>query len=153
MAEDQEELSVSRRHIRELHDCVVLLDRDYQRERGKWREIERNLAITRGILEGLLGRWEEGQCRCAEVGDVGSEEQTVAVEEGGGCEDSPVYEPVWEVGHPASGCSGDSLGIDELQHQNEERAVREEGLCHYRSTMVVCRGQHATHSSPYTLSR
>ena len=55
------------------------------------------------------------------MGDVESEEQTVAVEEGGGHEGSPVYELVWEVGRPALGCSGDSLGIDELQHQNEER--------------------------------
>ena len=45
---------------------------------------------------------------------MGSEEQTVAVEEGGGWEDSLVYKPVWEVGRPASECSGDSSGIDEL---------------------------------------
>ena len=44
--------------------------------------MERNLAITCGILEDLLGRWEEGQCRCTEVGDVGSEEQTANAEEG-----------------------------------------------------------------------
>ena len=151
MAEDCEELSINRLHIRELHDCVVSLDRDYRREWGKRREVERNLAITRGILEDLLGRWEEGRCRCMEVGEVESEGQTVNVEEGGGRVDSPVYEPVWEVGRPASGCSGDSSGIDELQRQNEERVVREESLRRYRSTMVVRRGQCAIHSCPYVL--
>ena len=40
--------------------------------------------ITRGILEDLLGRWEEGWCRCTEVGDVESKVQTVNVEEGEG---------------------------------------------------------------------
>ena len=100
-----------------------------------------------------MGRWEEGRCHCAEVGDVGSEEQTVVVEEGEGREGSPEYKLVWEVGCPALGCSGDSSGIDELQCQNEEWATREEGLCRYHSTMVVCRGQHAACSHPYTLSR
>ena len=90
--------------------------------------MERNLAITRGILEDLLGRWEEGRCRCMEVGEVEGEVQTVNVEEGGDRVDSPVYEPVWEVGRPASGCSGDSSGINKLQCQNEEQAVREESL-------------------------
>ena len=83
---------------------------------------------------------------------MGSEEQTVAVEEGEGCEGSLEYKPVWEVGRLVSGCSGDSSGIDELQHQNEEQATREEGLRCYHSTMVVCRGQRATCSRPYTLS-
>ena len=69
------------------------------------------MAITCGILEDLLGRWEEGQYHCVEVGDVESEEQMVNVEEGEGQEDSPVCEPVWEVGHPASGCSRDSTMV------------------------------------------
>ena len=109
--------------------------------------------ITCGILEDLLGRWEEGQCHCVEVGDVESEEQMVNVEEGEVWEDSPVYEPVWEVGHPALGCSGDSSGINKLQHQNEEWAMREERLHHYHSTMVVHHSQCATHSHSYTLSQ
>ena len=88
-----------------------------------------------------------------EVGEVESEAQTVNVEEGGGRVDSPVYEPVWEVGRPASGCSRDSSGIDKLQRQNEEWAVREESLRRYRSTMVVRRGQRAIRSRPYVLPR
>ena len=88
-----------------------------------------------------------------EVGEVESEGQTVNVEEGGDRVDSPVYEPVWEVGRPASGCSGDLSGIDELQRQNEERVVREESLHQYRSTMVVRRGQRASRSCPYVLPR
>ena len=76
--------------------------------------MERNLAITCGILEDLLGRWEEGRCCCTKLGDVGSEEQTANAEEGEDCTDSPVYEPVWEVGRPALRCSGDSSGIDKL---------------------------------------
>ena len=103
-------------------------------------------------LEDLLGRWEEGQCCCVKVGEVESEEQIVAVEEGEGQEDSPVYELVWEVGCPMLGCSRDSSGINELQYQNEERAVREEGLHQYHSTMVVHHGQHAIHSCSDTLS-
>ena len=66
--------------------------------------------------------------------------------------DSLVYEPVWEVGRLASGCSGDLLGIDKLQRQNEEWAMREESLHQYCSTMVVHRGQHAVCSRPYALS-
>ena len=117
------------------------------------REVERNLAITCGILEDLLGMWEEGWCCCTEVGEVESEAQTVNVEDGEGCVDSPVYEPVWEVGRPALGCSGNLSGIDKLQCQNEERAVREESLGQYHSTMVVCHGQCAVHSRPYILPR
>ena len=118
MTEDQEELTINHCHIRELHDCVISLDRDYQQEQGKQRDVERNLAITHGILEDLLGRWKEGRCHCMEVGEVESKAQTVNVEDGEGCMDSPVYEPVWEVGRPALGCSGDSSGIDKLQCQN-----------------------------------
>ena len=144
-------MSINHCHIHKLHDCVISLDHDYRWEQGKQREVERNLAITCGILEDLLGRWEEGRCHCTEVGDVESEAQTVNVEEGEGRMDSLVYEPVWEVGQPASGCSGDSSGIDELQRQNEEQAVREESLRQYRSTMVARHGQRAVCSHPYIL--
>ena len=85
---------------------------------GTWKaagEIEQNLVITCEILEDLMGRWEEGCCGCAEVGEVGSEEQMVDVE-GEGWGDSWVYKPVWEVGCPTSGCLGGEASSVLLDH-------------------------------------